>query len=107
MHYACINIGFLKGLCHNKPYSKGEMPKNIFLEVLMMKKIKNGWMRIAGYDLLVRDGYVVCGIKHAVRGIGTILCHPYEPCKQGGWIGAQPLAKTFSTRLKKGTIKMA
>lgn len=72
-----------------------------------MKKVKNGWIRIAGYELFIKDGYVVYGIKQSVKGMWSILCHPYEPCKQCGWISAQPLAKTFTTRLKKGTIKMA
>lgn len=67
-------------------------------------KLKDGWRRIAGYTVFVENGYVIRGVRK--RGIRSSPCYPYEPYRLGGWTSAQPLAKTFKSRIKNGTIRM-
>lgn len=74
-----------------------------------MKKIKDGWHKLAGQDVYVENGYVLRGMEPDHSGLGLRPTYPYEPAKNGGWdrVYGGALASTFTVRVKRGTLIMA
>lgn len=69
-----------------------------------MKKVKDGWHKVLGYDVYVEDGKVTrCLVSH---GSGHRTAYPYrdEPNCMSICIGISPDA--LRAGLKRGTIRI-
>lgn len=71
-----------------------------------MKKYEDGFHRIAGYLVIIEDGYVGRVCVNEDKGAWAV---PFIPCKYGGWDNAylQLTPDAFRARLKRETIKFA
>lgn len=72
----------------------------------MKKVIKDGWHKLAGYEVYVEDGYVIRGVVSEFHGLSQHSVYPYERCIYGGWSKCTPLAITFTSRIRRGTLIM-
>ena len=67
-----------------------------------MKKIRDGWHKIAGYTVWVENGFITRG-KHDNRPV-----YVYRACRTGGWDNEERITPdAFRAGVNRGTIKMA
>lgn len=69
-----------------------------------MAAIKDGWHKVAGWEVYVEDGKVIRGIH---RG-DAVSVYPYFYSRYGGWDLCQTLTPdALRARLNRGTARMA
>lgn len=77
-----------------------------------MKKIRDGWHKIAGYEVYTEDGYILRGIKKDHNG-SQVTAWVYKLANYGGdsgygwfrWERMTPDA--FRAGVKRGTVRLA
>lgn len=72
-----------------------------------MKKINDGWHKIAGYDVYVEGGRVLRGTKTDYNGY-EVSAYPYRRnARYGGWDNCSGLTvSAFSAGVRRGTIDL-
>ena len=69
----------------------------------MKKTVKDGWHKIAGYDVYVDNGY----IKRGTKDNGRLTAWPYRSGKDGGWDLDQYMTPdSFRRKVKNGSAAM-
>lgn len=71
-----------------------------------MKKYKDGFHKIAGYEVIIENGYIKRVCINMGKGEWGV---PYIPCKAGGWDNAYMCLTpdAFRSRVRRGTIHIA
>lgn len=69
----------------------------------MKKTVKDGWHKIAGYDVYVENGY----IKRGTKDNGQLPAWPYRSGKDGGWdLDRYMTPDNFRRKVKNGSATM-
>lgn len=67
--------------------------------------MKDGWHVVCGYEVYVKDGKIVRGMKN--QGFGKVAAYVYRRCKTGGWnISYQVTPSAFRSGYKRGTVDL-
>lgn len=71
-----------------------------------MKQYKDGFYKVAGYEVIIEDGYVARVCTDEERGSWGV---PYIPCRTGGWDNAYKCLSpdAFRARVNRGTVLIA
>lgn len=71
-----------------------------------MKKVKDGFHRVAGYLVITEDGYITRVCTNEDKGEWSV---PYTPGKYGGWDNAYRdlTPDAFRKRLERETVRLA
>lgn len=70
-----------------------------------MKQYKDGFHKIAGYEVIIENGYVGRVCINEDKGLWGV---PFIPCKYGGWDNAY-LCLTpdaFRARVRRDTVRI-
>lgn len=70
-----------------------------------MRKVKDGWHKIKGYDVYIENGYVLRGTLG--EGSSYRPAYVYRACKDGSYTSAGKLSvDAFSAGIRRGTITL-
>lgn len=73
-----------------------------------MKRYKDGWHKIAGYEVYMEDGYIVRGTLGT--GVNYRSAYVYRWCgaPYNAWVREDSISPdAFRAAVKRGTVKMA
>lgn len=71
-----------------------------------MRKTKDGWHKIAGFNIFVENGRVMRGIRHDING-SEVTAYPYRASKNGGWDNDAGLTvEAFKAGVRRGTVTL-
>lgn len=78
-------------------------PKGV---ITMKKEYKDGWHKVAGYDVYIENGLIVRGTIGT--GYDYRTAYPYIAAKDGGWDNAsrELTPEAFRARVRRGTATM-
>lgn len=70
-----------------------------------MKQYKDGWHKIAGYEVYMEDGYIVRGMTG--NGAKQRTTYVYRASRNEGWdLEERIKPDAFRAGVKRGTVKM-
>lgn len=72
--------------------------------------MKDGWHKICGREVYVKNNRVIRGTKPDGTGIpgNAVTAHPYRKCKTGGWDNCSGISvSTFRSLCNKGDLIMS
>lgn len=70
-----------------------------------MKQYKDGWHKIAGYEVYMEDGYIIRGMTGT--GARQRPTYVYRASRDGGWDREDRITpNAFRAAVKRGTVKM-
>lgn len=71
-----------------------------------MRKTKDGWHKIAGFNIFIENNRVLKGVRRDIDG-GEITAYPHRVNKNGDWNNDAGLTvEAFKAGVRRGTVTL-